>query len=374
MLFLSLVGVAVPIATATDQKLNFWGTLSLSLGASGVATSLIEIINVASRKLEVSKRQNEFGILFSYDTERPDLQDYSFVLTSFNVAEQKNKKESVSPNSGESKTSKIYDITLDDLAKAETKAAVKADIIGVSNLSQAFSKLGLNTPTISLDESLSELGLAEIEGREQFFKDQRKSKEKFLSIGLYSNRLTMGLDEFFPKPIVSEEQKKFFSLERSQEQDKSRYTNYTEKQKPADSLDFENVVTSKITQYRFSQDGNYIEENNPTVEWDRILRRIINGSTDWGILAKICDQDVRYIICGAATEAGTEIITEYVSKRWDLIYEGLCEAKAKFSPKKKITFRESDSYTVLFAIPIDKVRQKDIDQVIISHSSINLHA
>lgn len=325
----ALVLVLTIFFLPNQPKYSAMESLLVSFGASGIAASLIEIVNVAAQKLETTKIKNDLYSLFSSKVDGPE-GAYAFVLASFSVSINKRYSQEFD-HENKPRHLVINELTQKDLSKADTKASVQADIIGFSNLSVIFYRAGLNAPRIEWDINVLNSSYT-------------SSKIVRLSVGIFSNSLSMKLDRDF------EDESKFFALDRYEERDKRFTESYKEEFEA--SQEYKNIIVSEI-RYMYFNDRFGQEWQRIIVKWDKMQRKIVGDDiSDYGLLAKICDGDTRYLICGSVTERGTELLTEYVANYWTYIRKILCRRKEIMSRRKGEKLREDDTYAVLFRIPV----------------------
>lgn len=303
-----------------------------TIGASGTATTIIQLTNQFTKRIEQAIERNKFSTLFSCDDGSKEA--ISFLLPAFEIQALKEQE-----NQEEDLDWKKY--ALENLSMKPTKGAIANDVKAVSYMISAYSKIFPRNdshflPRIRWDEDFK---AKEFFSQDTNINKNTKTKELFFLIG-FSNSIFVKINNRSIKT-------RYFFIENNKNLEKSK-------------IEIENYI---YTAY-FSDET----ELQPQSNWYRetVLTTLgtgtTNGKYDYGILAKIDLGSKIILICAGISEVGTVQLAKYISSKWELIYQNLK------NQKNNRTLKSNEPFVVLFRIPVNSENDEDVT---ISRTCIN---
>ncbi|WP_017317352.1 hypothetical protein [Mastigocladopsis repens] len=251
--------------------------IGLSISTSGLATTLVLIIELLTESIEKRTNQRRFLKLFGCDDKTNGYGSIAIIVPAFDLSQTNSQQ---AGNSLKQQAQKL-------VWKFSTKAAIQNDVTAASYLVSAFSKLGLPVPQIKWDE---EININDDDG-----------VKTYILIGLSNNVI-----EF-----VNQSTHKFFSINQNLDQNN-------------------NLSKIIIKGGLFDNYNQLIEEIRWTdypVSLDPQTSRPKDGR-DYALFAKFRIKKKVFIVCGGGSEWGTCDIGTYISDSgWRLIYTDLKQEK-----------------------------------------------
>ncbi|MBE9053176.1 hypothetical protein IQ243_22675 [Nostocales cyanobacterium LEGE 11386] len=298
----SLLLIITIIFTKQNELLNIIG---LSISTSGLATSLVQIIEQLTEKIEKFSNQRRFLRLFGCDEKTNGNGSIAIIVPAFDLS-QTNLQQT--GNTLKQQAQKL-------VWKFSTNAAIKNDVTAASYLVSAFSKLGLPVPLIKWDEEIN------------IDDDEIKT---YILIGL-SNEII----EF-----VNKSTDRYFSI--------------------SQKLDNNNNLSEILIKGGFFDNNNRLIEETRWTNYSVLLNSqssIPKNNVDYALFAKFRINKKVFILCGGGTEWGTRDIGTHISgSGWRRVYSDL-----RIEKGSHITANEA--FAIVFQLPINKQQSESISLV-----------
>lgn len=345
----TVFGIPISRITISSIVLGLVQTLPLvavGISSSAVAAALFELFHKINEELGKENNQRQLRQFFSCPDADPDLipETVAIVLPARSLRDL-----IVDGSSGQAGDDQSEDPWIvaaqKDLSNLKSPAAMGVDLIAALALTSAFSKSGLPIPEVIFDNQIID-NMNPNEDSEEF-----KKFKTFISIGLFSNRLTCWLNR---EEMLSEDRRqRYFKLV------KRNLECY-------DNQPLERAVEFEIKQGEFCRDEGLPWYLSPqsiiyTVPMDLINNCPVNG-VDYGIFSKIKSSkpNKTFIVLGATGESGTENFGKYVSQKWEAILEKVLE---KANPGDKDKYLNIKDYSFSQIYKIDSNKNNKIDLV-----------
>jgi hypothetical protein len=305
-IFLLIVSFLLLIITIIFTKKNeLLNIIGLSISTSGLATSLVQIIEQITEKIEKFSNQRRFLRLFGCDDTRNGNGSIAIIVPAFDLSQTNFQQ---TGNTLKQQAQKL-------VWKFSTNAAIKNDVTAASYLVSAFSKLGLPVPLIKWDEEIN------------IDDDEIKT---YILIGL-SNEII----EF-----VNKSTDRYFSI--------------------SQKLDSNNNLSEILIKGGLFDNNNRLIEETRWTNYSVLLNSqssIPKNNVDYALFAKFRINKKVFILCGGGTEWGTRDIGTHISSSgWRRVYSDL-----RIEKGSHITANEA--FAVVFQLPINKQQSESISLV-----------
>jgi hypothetical protein len=278
-----------------EGKNRLFYIIGTSVSSTGISTTLVQIILLATEKAEGFTIQTRLLKVFGYNKNSIADGTIAIIIPAFNVGYSPLNQPS---NKLKQDAGKI-------LSRASTKAGIKNDVTAASHIMLAFSQVGLPIPQIRWDE-------------EQNLND-RKIKT-YILIGL-SNELLGSIQN-----------------------PHSKYFKVIPESDNNDNL-------AKISIYLGSfNNGRLLQEHRWTPDVVNLNSETgePTDGIDIGLFAKFEMDNRCFVVCGAGTETGTHEIAKYISG------SGWSQVCAELEKEKGTSISPTEGFAVTFQIPTSR--------------------
>lgn len=299
----SLLLIVTIIFTKNNELLNVIG---LSISTSGFATSLVQIIEQLTERIEKFSNQRRFLRLFGCDDKTNGDGSIAIIVPAFDLNPTNSQQ---TGNSLKQQAQKL-------VWKFSTNAAIKNDVTAASYFVSAFSKLGLPVPQIKWDE---EININDDDG-----------VKTYILIGLSNDVI-----EF-----VNKSTDRYFSI--------------------SQRTDVNNNLAEIIIKGGLFDNYNQLIDEARWTSYSVLLdsqTSIPKNSVDYALFAKFRINKKVFVICGGGTEWGTRDIGTHISgSGWRRIYSDLIIEKGAHLTAK-------EAFAVVFQLTINKQQSQSISIV-----------
>ena len=314
----SLILIIPALKSKPDRQANTWEVIVQTFFATVLTASLIELSVTTSENYLKESNQRQFRQLFScdFDTDK----SVAIVLPAFNIQPEQSAdiSEDRILNANESRQQ-----VEKELAEARSFSAQWVDVIIASNLASAFSSSGLPVPRIIRDNEAIE----EIENK-------NTSIKTFISIGLFSNKLTLKINE---RNNSDQQPERYFKIQKK-------------KEKTGEALSNLIIRLGNFEEKTLISEDSWSEDS---VIWDASQIKPI-GDNEYVLFAKtyLREEKKTVIVLGGCLRDGTEIGGKFLSDHlinspWKKILKKLFD---KETSMEKINNR---LFAVVYRIPLE---------------------
>ncbi|WP_414623829.1 hypothetical protein [Calothrix sp. CCY 0018] len=274
-------------------------TIGISISTSGLATSLVQIIELLTEGIEKRSNQRNFLRLFGCDDKING--SIAIIIPAFTLNQNNS---SQANNTFKRQAQNI-------VWKYSSKAAIKNDVAAASYFVSTFSKLGLPVPQIKWDEEVKD--------------DDNDGIKTYILIGLSNNVI-----EFIKKSGD-----KYFLIDPNLDQDKN--------------------LSKVLIKAGFFDNSNELVDKTRWISHSVLLDSQTfrpNDDVDYALFAKFRINNKVFIVCGGGTEWGTHDIGLHMSRGgWKRAYSDL-----KIEKRNPITTDEP--FAIVFQVPINRPSER----------------
>ncbi len=278
-------------------------TVGMSISTSGLATSLVQIIELLTEGIEKRSNQRNFLRLFGCDDKTNGDGSIAIIIPAF-VLNQ---------NSSQQASNTLKQQAQNIVWRHSSNAAIKNDVTAASSFVSTFSKLGLPVPQIKWDEEVK--------------LDDNDGIKTYILIGLSNNVI-----EFVKNKQADD---KYFSI--------------------SQNLDPNQNLSEIIIKAGFFDNSKRLVDETRWISNSVLLDSQTSRPTndvDYALFAKFRINNKVFIICGGGTEWGTHDIGLHMTgSGWKRAYSDL-----KIEKGDRITANEP--FAIVFQIPINRPSER----------------
>ncbi|MBD2604511.1 hypothetical protein H6G81_08195 [Scytonema hofmannii FACHB-248] len=294
-----LVLIATIIITKGEQN-NLLFLIGISISTSMLATSLVQIIELVTEKIEKRSNQRSFLRLFGCDDKTNGNGSIAIIIPAF-VLNQNN-----SQQAGNTLKQQAQNLVW----RLSSNAAIKNDVTAASSFVSAFSRLGLPVPQIKWDE---EIKLNDDDGI-----------KTYILIGLSNNVIQ----------FVNQSTERYFSI--------------------SQNLDKNNNLSEILIKAGFFDNYKQLVDETRWISNSVLLDSTSHpkNDVDYALFGKFRINSKVFVICGGGTEWGTHNIGIHMSDSgWRRVYYDLKREKGDH-------LTANEAFAVVFQVPINKPSER----------------